>query len=140
MPNPTILLLIQTPSVTVVDRRVRALRVPTQTGQVGIRPGIEPLVLIVEPGLVSLVDEEETSYVGTAGGLLEASRVAVKLVTPFAITGTSPDQILTELNAQLGTPNSELVARRRLGELEARLIEQLKSDTPKRRLTGLAND
>jgi F0F1-type ATP synthase epsilon subunit len=140
MSEGKILAVIQTPNQIVFEAPVSAMRVPTQTGQVGIRVGMEPLVLIVEPGLVSLRDAEKTSFVGTSGGLLDAARDVVRFLSPVAIVGSSPEAVLDELNAQLGMPDSELMARRRLGELEARIIEELKSDAPKPPLPGVSHD
>ena len=45
---------IRTPRETVVDQDVASLRVPTQSGQVGLRPRGEPSVLAVEAGLIVL--------------------------------------------------------------------------------------
>ncbi len=42
--------VIRTPRETVIEQDVVAIRVPTQTGQVGLRPRGEPNVLAVEVG------------------------------------------------------------------------------------------
>ncbi len=54
MTRQTLHVTIRTPSETVVDQDVASLRVPTQTGQVGLRPRGEPSVLAVEAGLIVL--------------------------------------------------------------------------------------
>ena len=123
--------LIQTPDASVVEAGFDAARVPTRTGQVGLRPDMEPLVLVVEPGLVVLRRGDDTLYVGTGGGILDVSASGARLLTPFAIQGASPDDVLAELDAHMGTPSSELLARRRLGELEERILEQLKQQPPR---------
>ena len=54
------------------------------------------------------------------------SRTRATLYTPFAVVGASADQLTAALDRVLATPDSELAARRRLGELEQRIVNQLK--------------
>ena len=56
---------------------VRAARVPTESGLVGLRPRGEPTVMAVEPGLVVLRLAEGLRFAATAGGLLESGREPV---------------------------------------------------------------
>jgi len=105
---------------------VVAARVPTQSGLVGLRPRGEPLVLVVESGLVLLRLAAATRYAATAGGLLQADRARCTLWTPFASVGDSAEEMLQSLDRMLATPPSELVAHRQLGELEQRIIAELR--------------
>jgi F0F1-type ATP synthase epsilon subunit len=123
-------LLIRTPHETVLDAQVRGARVPTETGQVGLRPREEPLVLVVEPGLVILRMDGGVRFAATAGGLLESDRERAMLYTPFAVLGEVEPEVLAALDRALATPDSELSARRRLGELEQRIVQELRHRAP----------
>jgi len=118
--------LITTPREVVLDTRVAAMRLPTQTGQVGLRPRQEPILLVVEPGLVVLRSETSLRFAATAGGLLEGDRERAVLYTPFAAVGDEEASLMEALDRVLSTPDGELAARRRLGELEGRIVEELR--------------
>ena len=126
-------LVIRTPHEVPFDGRVQGIRVPTETGQVGLRPRGEPLVLVVEPGLIVIRVEEALRFAATAGGLLESDQEQCTVYTPFAVTG-SEDEVLAALKRVLETPDTELVARRKLGELEQRIVQELTPSprTPRR--------
>ena len=64
MSNRQLKLMVRTPREVVVELRVSSIRVPTETGQVGVRPRAEPLVLAVEPGLVLVRREDTLSVCG----------------------------------------------------------------------------
>lgn len=117
---------IRTPREVVFAGPVASARVPTETGLVGLRPRGEPVVLAVEPGLVLLRLAAGLHFAATAGGLLESGRRSGTLFTPFAAVGTSGDEMLAALEHMLETPPSELVARRQLGDLEQRILGELK--------------
>lgn len=119
-------LTIRTPREVVLDEALRAARVPTGSGQVGLRPGAEPFTLAVEPGLVLLRTEEGVRFAATAGGLLDAGAARCVLYTPFAVVGDAEAEVLAALELALTTPDSELAARRRLGELEQRIVHELR--------------
>ncbi len=123
-------LLIRTPHETVLDAQVSAARIPTETGQVGLRPSEEPLVLVVEPGLVILRMDGGLRFAATAGGLLESDRERSVLYTPFAVLGAVDTEVLASLVRALATPDSELSARRQLGELEQRIVQELRQRPP----------
>jgi len=119
-------LVIRTPHAIVVDEQVRAVRVPTESGQVGLRPREEPFALVVEPGLCILRGERESRFVGTVGGLLECERGTATLYTPYAVAGDRGEELLDRLDRALATPDRELAARRRLGELEQHIVKELR--------------
>lgn len=118
--------VVRTPREVVFEGPVRSARVPAPTGQVGLRPSGEPMMLAVEPGLVVIGAAEGQRYAATAGGLLEAGRERATLFTPFAVVDARAEAVLEALDAALATPNSELSARRRLGELEQRIVQELR--------------
>lgn len=62
----------------------------------------------------------------TAGGLLDGGREQAVLFTPFAVVGDRADDVLARLDSALATPDSELSARRRLGELEQHIVQELR--------------
>jgi F0F1-type ATP synthase epsilon subunit len=123
-------LLIRTPHEIVLDAQITAARVPTETGQVGLRPRGEPLVFVVEPGLVILRMDGGLRFAATAGGLLESDRERSVLYTPFAVEGAVDTEVLAALDLALATPDSELSARRRLGDLEQRIVQELRHRAP----------
>lgn len=121
----TLRLVIRTPHSAVVDSDVDAARVPTRTGQLGLRPRQEPFITVVDSGLVVLEAGAERLFAATAGGLLRAGRSAALLVTPFAVTGADGAEVLAALDEAYAIPDSELVTRRRLSELEQRIVQEL---------------
>ena len=123
-------LAIRTPYEVVFDERVRAARVPAESGQVGLRPREEPLLLAVEPGLILLWASEGLRFAATAGGLFEGGRERAVLYTPFAVVGEQEEEVLVALDRALATPDSEIAARRRLGELEEHIVEELRHRPP----------
>lgn len=119
-------LVIRTPHEIVLDSRVRAARFPTESGQVGLRPREEPFVLVVEPGLCIIRRDGGVSFAATAGGLLDGDRESATFYTPFAVAGDRGEELLATLDRALATPDSELAARRRLGELEQHIVQELR--------------
>jgi F0F1-type ATP synthase epsilon subunit len=118
----------------VLDAEVVSARVPSTTGQVGLRPRGEPIALAVEPGLVLAHGPDSATFVATAGGLLERDFERAILYTPFAVASDDADEVLGALDDALATPDSELTARRRLGELEQRIVKEIRHPAaPKRR-------
>lgn len=118
-------MVIRTPHAALVELDVDAARVPTRTGQVGLRPRQEPFITVVEPGLVILGSGSDGRYAATAGGLLRADRTTALLATPFAVTGTTGAEVLQALDAAVAAPDSELVTRRRMALLEQRIVREL---------------
>jgi len=126
MPRPTLHVMIRTPSKTVVDQVVAAVRVPTQTGQVGLRPRGEPTVLAVEAGLIILRLNGGMRYAGTAGGLLHTSGDSASLLTPLAVAGNDVESVSRQLDTLLAAPSEEMELRRMLGRLETRILQELR--------------
>ena len=116
---------IRTPRETVVDQDVASLRVPAQSGQVGLRPRGEPSVLAVEAGLIVLRLAGGMRYAGTAGGLLHTSGAAASLLTPLAVVGDNVESVSRQLDALLSAPSEEMEVRRTLGRLETRILQEL---------------
>jgi F0F1-type ATP synthase epsilon subunit len=117
--------VIRTPHELVVDRAVLSARVPTPTGQVGLRPHGESLVLVIEPGVVVLRCETGPLFAATAGGLLQTDRTQLTLCTPVGVASASRDEMLRALDTMLSAPGEELAARRKLEELEDLIVREL---------------
>ncbi len=121
------LLDIRTPRQLVATLALRSLRVPTESGQAGVRPRMQACLLALVPGLVLLQAEQGLQFCATAGGLLDVGRDVAKLYTPYAVIGDAPDAVLSALDAALALPSGELADRRRLAELEQRILRELHS-------------
>ncbi|MEZ5583360.1 MAG: hypothetical protein R3F37_11965 [Candidatus Competibacteraceae bacterium] len=117
--------IIRTPGETVVEQDVAGLRVPTHSGQVGLRPRCEPSVLAVEAGLIVLRLNGCNHYAGTAGGLLHTSGEEASLLTPLAVVGDDVESVARQLDALLAAPSEEMDVRRTLGHLETRILQEL---------------
>ena len=89
MAEETLRLVVRTPQGGVFDERVTSLRVPTDTGQVGLRPRSEEAALVVEPGLALAASSDGLRFVATAGGLLRCDGKQAVLLTPLAVVGES---------------------------------------------------
>lgn len=128
MPEPADMLRFQveTPHALVFDEPVSSVRVPTTTGQAGLRPRAEPCLSVVEPGLIIVRTASALRFVASAGGLLDLRRERALLLTPFAAVGDNDRQVLEQLSRALATPDSDLTARKRLGELEQRIVHELR--------------
>ena len=129
----TLRLVIRTPHAAVVDADVDAARVPTRTGQLGLRPRQEPFITVVESGLIILDSGAQRRFAATAGGLLRTDRGTALLATPFAVTGADDAELLAALDQAYATPDSELVTRRRLAELEQRIVREMSPRNRERR-------
>ena len=126
MPTLPLRLVVRTPHRTVVDGAATSVRVLTETGHVGIRRHMEPVVLPVEAGLVLVRDGAAVTLVGIAGGLLSSDGREVTLFTPLAVVGTEPAVVQARLNDLLAAPDSELAIRSKLGRLEGRILSELR--------------
>jgi F0F1-type ATP synthase epsilon subunit len=128
--GPGLHLVVRTPRAVVAELDVLSLRVPTHTGQVGIRPGGERLLTPVEPGLALARTAGPPLFLGTAGGLLRSDRRGAVLATPIAFTGEDPGAVLRAIEAALAAPDPELELRRAIGRLEAGMLRELGAAAP----------
>lgn len=120
--------MVRTPHETVLDTEVTSVRLLTETGHVGLRPRIEPVVMPVETGLLLVHTGNGVTLVGSAGGLLSSNGREATLFTPLAVIGTDPVAVQGALNEALAVPDSELAVRARLGKLEGRILAELRRD------------
>ena len=120
-------LVVRTPRATLVEIDVLSLRVPTESGQVGIRPGGEATVTAVEPGLGIARTRQGVVFLGTAGGLLSSDARAAVLATPIAFAGDDPAAVLHAIEAALAAPDPELELRRAIERLEAGMLRELRT-------------
>jgi len=131
-------LTVRTPREVVLDIYVSSVRVPTETGQVGVRPRAEPMVLAIEPGMVLVRQSGDYRFVGTAGGLLRCGGTNANLLTPLAVAGDDEEAVLTALENALAQPNVEMEARATLGRLQSSILRELREGRSKelRRVGG----
>jgi F0F1-type ATP synthase epsilon subunit len=123
-------IVVRTPEGCVLDDQVGSLRVPTNTGQVGLRPRCEPTALIVEPGLALAEGDAGLLFVATAGGLLRCDGRMVVLLTPVAVLGNSAETVQAELESALGTSSADLELRSVLQRLETGILQELRRSSP----------
>lgn len=121
--------IVRTPHETVLEMAVLSFRVLTETGQVGLRPGVEGQVLAVEAGIALLrTPEGSERFLGTAGGLLHCDGNSATLLTPLAVAGDDEQEIAAELDRVLTQPSSEMELRSMLGRLEGEIVSELQRD------------
>lgn len=116
---------LRTPSETVMDEEFDSVRVPTQSGQVGLRSRVEPTVLTVQAGLIVLRGKSGTRYAGTAGGLLRTDGKVVTVLTPLAVVGRDVASVSRQIDQLMELPSEEMEVRRTLGRLENRILQEL---------------
>lgn len=125
-------LTIRTPHEVTMQAEVGSLRVPTESGHVGLRARAEATVLAVEPGVVHahLVagDSGNEIFIGTAGGLLLCDGNTATLLTPLAVMGKDEQHIENQIIEQMERPNSELEARGTLTKLEGHILSELRRE------------
>jgi F0F1-type ATP synthase epsilon subunit len=119
-------LTVRTPHALIVELDVVSLRVPVDTGEVGLRPRGEATVLAVEPGLVLARTASVLRFLGTAGGLLRSDGQRAVLLTPLAVLGGDGAGVLEALAAALATPDPEIDLRRAIERLEAGILQELR--------------
>ncbi|WNG23199.1 hypothetical protein F0U62_03465 [Cystobacter fuscus] len=119
-------LTVRTPHAVVWEAGLESLRVPTGSGQVGLRPRAEGSLLVVEPGLVVAHQGGGEHFLATAGGLLRHRGTHATLFTPVAVVGGSAAEVLQEMERARAEPDEEREVRRQLGRLEQRIREQVR--------------
>jgi len=125
----TLRLVARTPQGVALDERVSSLRVPTDTGQVGLRPRSEPAALVVEPGLVLAASGEGLRFVATVGGLLRCDGEEAVLLTPLAVVGDSAEAVRAELAQALGARSLDRELRAVLQRLETGILQEIRGST-----------
>ncbi len=126
MPEGTLELIVRTPHEVVVETAVESLRIPTDTGQVGLRPGAESAVFALEPGLVLAEAGASLRYLATAGGLLRCDGRRAILLTPIAVVGSDAATVRRRLDEALLLPSADLALRRSIERLEAGILRELR--------------
>ncbi len=132
----TLQLIVRTPREVVLDLAVRSVRVPTETGQVGLRPRCEALVLPIEASLVVARTLDGVRFIGTAGGLLTCDGATATIVTPLAVTGDNQEQIQQALDQALSEPTEDMQARASLERLEGGILQEIHSERQQRGRVG----
>lgn len=129
MDDPFLKVIIRTPHETVFEAEARSLRVPTESGQVGLRPSVEGHVSAFETGVMNLrTPDNSIRFIGTAGGLLVCDGKAATMLTPLAVVGKDEQSVLSQLDSVLSRPSSEMEARRMLSRLEGEIVNELRRD------------
>ncbi|MCB9683141.1 MAG: hypothetical protein H6733_16875 [Alphaproteobacteria bacterium] len=118
--------VVRMPTGTAFDADVVGARLPTPTGQVGVRPGAEPFVTALDSGLVLLQTAEGTVFAGTAGGVARHDGATLTLFSPFAAVGDA-DAVLAALDHARSRQDGELAALRALSELESRITADVRA-------------
>jgi F0F1-type ATP synthase epsilon subunit len=124
--EPALRLRVRTPQQVVLDASVTSLRIPADTGQVGLRPRSEPAAFVVEPGLVLADGPDGLVFLASAGGLLRCDGREAVLLTPFAVIGASADSVRAALERVLGAPRADLELRAALQRLETGILKELR--------------
>lgn len=119
-------MIVRTPREIVLKEEAVSLRVPTETGHVGLRPGAESAVMAVESGIVQMRLQDRVLFAGTPGGLLRWDGATATVLTPLAIVGENAGDIAGQLDKALGAPSAEMAARKALERLEGRIISELR--------------
>jgi len=118
--------VVRTPREVVAELDVLSLRVPTDTGQVGVRPRAESTVIPVEPGLVLAHTTTGMRVLGTAGGLLRTQAHEAVLLTPVAVVGDDAATVMAAMDATLAAPDPERELRRAIERLERGLLPEVR--------------
>lgn len=126
MASTGLMAVIRTPHGASFEKELDSLRVPTESGQVGLRPRTEPFLSALEPGLIIARTGDTYEYVGTAGGLLTCGGGQVTILTALAVVGSSAAAVLAGLETALAAPNPELEARRTIERLEQGILHEVR--------------
>jgi len=117
--------VVRTPHGVVFDQGVRSVRLPTISGQVGLRVRMEPCLLTAEPGLI-LVRHAATRFMASVGGLVRCDRHQSQLLTPLAVIADARAEVISRLDAALEAPGVDVELRRLLVRLETGILSELR--------------
>jgi F0F1-type ATP synthase epsilon subunit len=126
MADPLLKVVLRTPREVAAEFGARSLRVPSDTGQVGLRPRCEPTVLAVEPGLALGWTADGVHFLATAGGLLRCDGLQAVLLTPVAVVGRDAAEVGTRLTEALGRPGADVELRRAIERLQTGILRELR--------------
>lgn len=118
--------IVRTPHDIVLETDVISARVLTETGQVGLRGRMEPVVLAVEAGLALLRTDRGVQFAGSAGGLLSCDGIQATLFTPLGVVGDDAATVQAALDRALDEPSAEQKVRATLDKLEGRILNELR--------------
>jgi F0F1-type ATP synthase epsilon subunit len=124
--DPLLKIVVRTPREVAAEFDARSLRVPADTGQVGLRPRGEPTVLAVEPGLALAWTPEGVRFLATAGGLLRCDGRRAIVLTPVAVVGRDARSVRRRLEEALAVPRADLELRRAIERLETGILRELR--------------
>lgn len=116
--------VVRTPHGEVLRSRLVSLRVPTETGSVGILAGMERAAIAIEPGLVVGRTADADVFIATAGGILRVERARATLLAAVAVVGRDPASVVAAMTALTATSTAEAELRRRIDKLEQSLVAQ----------------
>jgi F0F1-type ATP synthase epsilon subunit len=122
----TLALVVRTPQAVVAELAAVSLRVPADSGQVGLRPRSEPTVLALEPGLVLVRTPQGLRFLATAGGLLRCDGRRAVLLTPVAVVGEDASAVRGGLEAALAAPGPDRELREAIERLETGILRELR--------------
>lgn len=129
MADRSLRVVVRTPHETVLETDAWSLRVPTETGQVGLRPSVEGQILCFEAGVVNLrAAVGAVRFLGTAGGLLLCDGKTATLLTPLAVVGEDEQSVASALDRVLTEPSSEMETRLMLSRLEKEIVSELQEE------------
>ncbi|HVP30271.1 MAG TPA: hypothetical protein VMW35_14040 [Myxococcota bacterium] len=136
MAERALLLVVRTPRETVAELALQSLRVASDTGQVGLRPGCEASVLAVEPGLALAATAEGVRFLATAGGVLRCDGRRALLLSPVAVVGDDPESVIRALGNALATAAADAALRRAIERLETGVLRELRRHSGEARAAG----
>jgi F-type H+-transporting ATPase subunit epsilon len=120
-----LVLRVRTPSRTVLEAPVQAIRAEDRSGWFGIGPGRAELVAVLPVGLLVYRDDDGEGYVAIGGGLLQMQREECRVMVRDAFA-----------SRQLGAIESELEGyirrRQERGERERGIIDELTREALRR--------
>ncbi len=95
--NDPLRLRVRTPSRTVLDRPVRAVRAEDADGWFGVGPGRAELVAELPAGLIVYRDDDGEGYVAIDGGLLHVRGAECRVMVQDAFASRELDVLEAEL-------------------------------------------